>query len=243
MIISAKTDIGLRRDANQDCFAYGQPDSGTLSWAVVCDGMGGMAAGNIASELAVTVISRAFEDNLSASSSPGFITGLMKTAVEAANAAVFDAAGRQPECHGMGTTAVAAVVTETKAFFAHAGDSRAYLLREGRLTQITTDHSIVQSMVESGQLTADEAEHHPNRNIITRAVGVNSDIEVDLSETEIGEGDIVLLCTDGLTNCVDVEQIFETLVNTEFSVVAERLIALANRNGGTDNITVAAIRR
>ena len=242
MKISAKTDIGLKRSANQDSFRSGMLTKENIAWAVVCDGMGGMAAGNIASEQAVEVISKALEQNLSPKSSSKFIFNLLKTSVDSANATVFDMASKNVELRGMGTTVVSFVVKDNIAHLIHAGDSRAYIFQNDELLQITTDHSVVQTMVESGQITQDEAEHHPNKNIITRAVGVAPSIETDMSELSLGSGDIILLCTDGLTNCVDAELIKNTIIDTEFSVLADKLVDLANQNGGNDNITVVAFK-
>lgn len=242
MQFSAKTDIGLRRSANQDSLNYGIIADAALAWAVVCDGMGGMAAGNVASEQTVSIVSNALKQNLSPKSGSNFILNLLKSSVDAANAAVYDIAKKDEALHGMGTTVVSLVVKDNIAYLVHAGDSRAYIFSNGELSQVTTDHSVVQSMVESGQLTQDEAKHHPNKNIITRAVGVAPNIEIDQAQFDISEGDIILLCTDGLTNCVDFDLLKKTVTETEFSLLAERLVDLANANGGSDNITVVAFK-
>ena len=242
MEFSAKTDIGLKRSMNQDSYKFSMLEKENIAWAVVCDGMGGMAAGNIASEQTVEVVSKALEQNLSPKASSKFILNLLKTSVESANATVFDMASKNEELRGMGTTVVAVAVKNNTANLVHAGDSRAYLFSSGELSQITTDHSVVQTMVESGQITQDEAKHHPNKNIITRAVGVAPTIQTDITEITLSSDDIVLLCTDGLTNCVDANLLKETIVNTEFSSLAQKLVDLANENGGSDNITVVAIK-
>ena len=143
---------------------------------------------------------------------------------------------------GMGTTVVAVVVIKGVAYFAHAGDSRAYYYSNNQLSQVTTDHSVVQTLLESGQLTQDEAKNHPNKNIITRALGVASYIDVDFETLDVSEGDTVLLCTDGLTNCIDDELIKLASTDNDFSSLAERLVELANQNGGNDNITVVAVK-
>lgn len=242
MIVSAKTDIGMKRSTNQDSFSYGQLEKGTVTWAVVCDGMGGMAAGNVASSSAVEIIADALEQNLSPKSSASFVKNLLKTAIESANARVYDMALANEEMRGMGTTVVAVVVLKGTAYFAHAGDSRAYLYSADKLEQITTDHSVVQTLLEKGQLTEDEAKNHPNKNIITRALGVASYIDIDFDEREIFEGDTVLLCTDGLTNCIDDELIKLASSDNDFDSLAERLVELANQNGGNDNITAVAVK-
>ena len=242
MIVSAKTDIGMKRSTNQDSFSYGQLENGTVTWAVVCDGMGGMAAGNVASATAVEVIAGALEQNLSPKSSASFVRNLLKTAIDSANARVYDMAAENEEMRGMGTTVVAVVVVKGVAYFAHAGDSRAYLYSADKLEQITTDHSVVQTLIEKGQLTEDEAKNHPNKNIITRALGVASYIDIDFDEREVVEGDTILLCTDGLTNCIDDELIKLAASDNDFESLAERLVELANQNGGNDNITAVAVK-
>ena len=241
MTFSAKTDVGQKRKINQDSYNYKTlGDSG--AWMVVCDGMGGMAAGNIASEIAVKCLTRCFEDNLSKKSSPEHIRSLLSSSILSATAAILAKANEEEELNGMGTTVVASVIINGVCYVAHAGDSRLYKMHEGILSKATTDHSIVQTMVDSGQLTEEQAKFHPNKNIITRALGVHQDIEIDFTEFDICSGDIVFLCTDGLTNCVDDEAIKQVLINEEFSHSAEKLIELANNNGGIDNITFVAVR-
>lgn len=241
MTFSAKTDIGQKRKLNQDSFQF-KAFGDSAAWMVVCDGMGGMAAGNVASDIAVKCLARCFEDNLSKKASPEQIKSLLKSSILSANAAVFAKANEQEELNGMGTTVVAAVIMNGVCYAAHAGDSRLYRMHNGELHQVTTDHSIVQTMVDSGQLTEEQAKIHPNKNIITRALGVHQDIEIDFSEFEVYEGDIVFLCTDGLTNCVTDQNISEVLMKEEFSDTAQKLIELANNNGGIDNITFVAVK-
>lgn len=241
MTFSAKTDIGQKRKLNQDSFQF-KAFGDSSAWMVVCDGMGGMAAGNVASDMAVKCLTRCFEDNLSKKSSPEQIKSLLKSSILSANAAVFAKANEQKELNGMGTTVVACVIFKGVCYVAHAGDSRLYRVHNGVLNQVTIDHSIVQTMVDSGQLTEEQAKIHPNKNIITRALGVHQDIEIDFSEFQVYENDIVFLCTDGLTNCVTDESILQVLVSEEFSNSAEKLIELANNNGGIDNITFVAVK-
>jgi len=242
MIVSAKTDIGMKRSTNQDSFRYGQLEGGAITWAVVCDGMGGMAAGNVASSTAVEVISGSLENNLSPKSGASFVRNLLKSSIESANAKIYSMSLKNEDMRGMGTTVVAVVIIKGVAYFAHAGDSRAYYYSENELTQITTDHSVVQTLVEKGQLTEDEAKNHPNKNIITRALGVASYIDIDFEEREVSANDTVLLCTDGLTNCIDDELIKLASSDNDFLSLAERLVELANQNGGNDNITVVAVK-
>lgn len=242
MIVSAKTDIGMKRSTNQDSFSYGQLENGAVTWAVVCDGMGGMAAGNVASASAVEVIAGALEQNLSPKSSASFVRNLLKNSIESANTRVYDMSLENQGMRGMGTTVVAVVIIKGIAYFAHAGDSRAYHYSGDQFIQITTDHSVVQTLIENGQLTENEAKNHPNKNIITIALGVASYIDIDLDEREVSAGDTVLLCTDGLTNCIDDELIRLACSDNDFDSLSERLVELANQNGGNDNITVVAVK-
>lgn len=242
MLIHAKTDRGLKRTQNQDAFNYGLVGS-KAAWAVVCDGMGGSAAGNVASAGAASVFSTAMTENFKPTTEPAAAQRLMVRAIDSANAAVFQAAGQQQELEGMGTTVVACAVINGSACIANVGDSRAYLLRGDSVTQLTTDHSVVQSMVEKGQLTADEAKNHPNKNIITRAVGVAPDVTVDLYSCELQPQDVLLLCTDGLTNCVNPQQLAEFAKTATPQQLPEQLIAAALAAGGPDNITVVVLRQ
>lgn len=241
MVFSAKTDIGLKRKINQDSYNFKAVDE-NCAWMVVCDGMGGMAAGNIASAETVKLLTRSFRDNLSAKSKPEFVRNFLKNSIQSVNAAVFEEANSSDELKGMGTTIVCAVILNDVCYVAHAGDSRLYRLHSGVLSQVTNDHSVVQSMVDNGQITEEQAKIHPNKNIITRAVGVHSEIEVDFTEFHIFESDIILLCTDGLTNCVNDSEIVKVLKEEKFENIAEKLTEIANNNGGFDNITAVAVK-
>lgn len=235
-----RTDIGRVRNTNQDTFACGQL-SDTLSFAVVCDGMGGAKAGNVASSMATkTIVERLasfYRENVSLQS----MRNAIDSAVGAANALIFDASKESEQLDGMGTTFVAAVVQDSKAVIAHVGDSRAYLIENGNMIQITRDHSVVQEMVERGKLTQEEAQTHSQKHYITRAIGVEFDVECEFDELEIPEGGVLLLCTDGLTNMVEPEQIQKILRSYSPEMAADRLISAANMNGGSDNITVALL--
>ena len=241
MIFSAKTDIGLRRSSNQDAFSF-KKIGDDFGWSVVCDGMGGMAAGNLASEIAVKHIEKSFNDNLSPKLSEKQILNLIKASVESANSAIFDKAKNDEKFNGMGTTIVLAVVKGSNCYVAHAGDSRLYRFSNGKLSQVTTDHSVVQSMVDIGHITEAEAKLHPNKNIITKALGVHSNIDVDITCVSVCREDIVLLCTDGLTNCVSDAEINNILQNTGIEGVADELVDKANAGGGLDNITAVALK-
>lgn len=242
MRIVAKTDKGNVRDSNQDAYAAGE-FSNEVVWSVVCDGMGGAAGGNIASALAVKVISdkinASYRENMRDSS----IKNMLDSALTAANIEVYDFAEAQPDLKGMGTTVVCAVVRDNQAYIAHAGDSRAYIINNGSIKQITTDHSMVQDLLSKGKITFEEAEHHPNKNIITRAVGVDKNIDIDFEQIDLEDDDILLLCTDGLSNYVTNSEILEIMSDGKHYAFADRLVQKANSNGGGDNITVVIISK
>lgn len=237
MRIVAKTDIGTVRPNNQDSYAAGElPNS--VAWAVVCDGMGGASGGNVASSTAVKIISERITSSYKEGMGYNSIKNILTSAIAAANIEVFDESRADEALSGMGTTVVAAIIADGSVYVAHAGDSRAYILSNGSLRQITKDHSFVQEMVDIGRLTPAEAKEDPRKNIITRALGVENELRVDFCEEFIDENDVVLICTDGLTNYVSDNEIISLTSDGKFNDFAERLVEKANQNGGGDNITV-----
>jgi len=180
MKIAKKTDIGKVRNSNQDACSAGELPDGTV-WAVVCDGMGGASGGDIASTTAVRIISEKITSSYRDGMSSNSIRSLLFSSIETANSVVYDISRSNTSLEGMGTTVVAAVISGGAAYIAHAGDSRAYRIFDNSIKQITRDHSIVQVMVEKGELTPNEAKGHPRKNIITRALGVDSSILIDFS--------------------------------------------------------------
>ena len=240
MKIVAKTDIGLKRTSNQDSYAAGELP-GSVAWAVVCDGMGGTNGGNLASSTAVKIISERISSSYRQGMSFTSIRNMFMSAIIAANVSVYEKAKENPELSGMGTTVVVAIVADERVYVAHAGDSRAYILSSGKLHQLTKDHSFVQEMVDSGKLTPDEAREDPRKNLITRALGISEDLRIDFCEEEISENDVLLICTDGLTNYVEPEEIYELTDDGKFYEFAERLVNRANHNGGCDNVTVVTV--
>ena len=234
-----KTDIGLRRSTNQDTFfVCDLPDGAAL--AIVCDGMGGAKAGNVASERAANAISKYVVNSYRFDMSYDAAENLLNNAIASANIEVYDYSLKNPELKGMGTTVVAAIVAKDFTVVSHLGDSRAYVIGE-QIHQITRDHSVVQSLVESGKLTPEEARVHPRKNVITKALGIEENVFPENSDCNINEGEILLLCSDGLTNYVETSVIKSIFDNNPIEMVAELLIAEANRNGGGDNITVAIV--
>lgn len=241
MQIFSKTDRGRVRTDNQDAYFAGKITDDSV-FAVVCDGMGGANAGNVASELAVRHISeyviRSYRDGMDMTDTEK----TLKNAIVSANISLYDKAVNNAELAGMGTTAVAAFVKDGTAVIAHVGDSRIYLVN-GEIKQLTRDHSVVQSLIESGKITPEDAKVHPRKNVITRALGAEEDVAVDSDCINLSDGDTLLLCSDGLTNFLDDKDILRVFQNNDISAVAERLVETANENGGGDNITVVTVTK
>lgn len=241
MQIFSKTDRGRVRTDNQDAYFAGKITDDAV-FAVVCDGMGGANAGNVASELAVRHISeyviRSYRDGMDMTDTEK----TLKNAIVSANISLYDKAVNNAELAGMGTTTVAAFVKDGAAVIAHVGDSRIYLVNE-EIKQLTRDHSVVQSLIESGKITPEDAKVHPRKNVITRALGAEEDVAVDSDCLNLSNGDTLLLCSDGLTNFLDDKDILTVFQNNDISAVAERLVEEANKNGGGDNITVVTVTK
>lgn len=236
-----KTDIGKKRSSNQDEFNICElPDGAVL--AVVCDGMGGAKAGNIASKTAVEAICRYVERSYRVGLDYDGATDILNKAIISANIEVYDISLKTPDLKGMGTTVVAAIATDDFTTIAHLGDSRAYIVGE-QITQITRDHSVVQSLVESGKLTQEEARVHPRKNVITKALGIEENVFPENSRCDFALGESLLLCTDGLTNYVDTKVIKSIFENSQIENVVDSLIEEANRSGGGDNITAVTVSR
>ncbi len=240
MRIAAKTDIGKKRNNNQDSYAAGElPNS--VAWAIVCDGMGGAAGGNVASSNAVKVISERITSSYRPGMSPNSIKNMLISAITAANISVYDMSRVNKELEGMGTTVVCTVITDSVAYIAHAGDSRAYAVSNDTVKQLTKDHSVVQQLVEEGTISPDEAKRHPKKNLITRALGVDPEIKIDYCEYDMTQDDILILCTDGFTNFVENDEFLNIVENNSYYEIADKLVQAANDNGGGDNITVVAL--
>ncbi len=240
MKISAKSDKGIVRANNQDSYAAGELP-GNVAWAVVCDGMGGASGGNVASATAVKVISEKIATCYHAGMSDSSIKNLLISAIESANAIVFDASKKNEALSGMGTTVVAVIINVDIVYVASVGDSRAYILSDS-LFQVTTDHSVVQNMIDNGEITKEEARYHPKKNIITRALGIEDEIRADFFREEMSkDNDVVLICTDGLTNFVSEADICSISKESDRYEIADNLVRAANENGGGDNITVVAL--
>lgn len=237
--VYGNTDKGRMRENNQDCFSVKQMAENTIL-AVVCDGMGGKRGGNIASRNATNIISQNICSNYREGYDANSIRNMMLSAVSVANALVHDMAEKDELLHGMGTTVIACVLKDDTAHIVHAGDSRVYFAQGGGLMQVTKDHSVVQMLIETGELTESEAATHPKKHYITRALGVEATLDADYTECKVGGGRL-LLCTDGLTNHVEDEIIRDLLLDGTLEGAPQRLIDMANQNGGSDNITAVVL--
>ncbi|HJZ10668.1 MAG TPA: Stp1/IreP family PP2C-type Ser/Thr phosphatase [Acidobacteriota bacterium] len=245
----AVSDVGRKRTANEDSLFADEE----LNLFVVADGMGGHAAGEVASKIAVDSIQDfirhtnndkeitwpyEFDESLSMAGNR------LKTAIQSAHAKVLEATSQKKEFQGMATTVVSMLVADGKAQVAHVGDSRAYLIRGDRLIQLTSDHSWVNEQLRTGAITSAQARNHPYRNIVTRALGGPNPVDVDVAEEAMQDGDIVLLCSDGLNTMISDEQILEIIVRNkeDLDQACKELVDTANANGGEDNITAILVK-
>ena len=234
------TDVGRVRSVNQDSVVVRAGDDAPLGEALiaVADGMGGHAAGEVASQMSLDMLI----SSLASSDAPD--ERAMRDAFSRANAGVLSAASQNPEYRGMGTTLVAGLLTGHELIVGNVGDSRMYLYRDGEMTRATQDHSWVSEMAAAGALTEEQAANHPRRNILTRALGVASSVEADVERIALKRGDRLILCSDGLHGMVDDKTIAGVVggKSLDLKKAARELIDLANKAGGTDNITVALAR-
>ena len=244
MKIFSKTDIGLLRDENQDCVWSASLSDGACA-AVLCDGMGGEAHGGLASRIAVDVISKRILGTFSEMMNRNSVRNLLITAVSAANSSVVDAARNEPEGAVMGTTCVAAIVSGGRAYIVNVGDSRGYHLFTSEdsecIQQVTKDHSHVRDLIDRGEITEEQAKLHPDRNKITRAIGAEEMVTPDYFELDLADGDMLLLCSDGLSSYGDDMDILDICFEYPVEVSCDKLVDYANGNGGHDNISVALI--
>ncbi|AFS78686.1 protein phosphatase-2C [Gottschalkia acidurici 9a] len=242
MFICACSDIGKVREINQDSYFYF--DDEKLPIFIVADGMGGHKAGEIASNLAISVIKEYYEKNKeNIINGEMFVPKFINESIDLANEEIIKEANEDESLKGMGTTVTMGIMFEKDIYVGHVGDSRAYLLRDNKLIQLTHDHSLVGELLRSGSITKEEAFNHPKKNIITRALGTNSNVNVDIVTKEVTTKDIIILCTDGLTNMVSEERIVDVVNNTENMTDSCNILAnTANELGGIDNITIMIMR-
>lgn len=242
MKVDFSTDIGAVRESNQDSCECGlfSKDS---AWAIVCDGMGGANGGNVASSVAVSKMKEVIENGFNENMTSENIRFLMLNAVAQANDEVFEMSQEEEHLRGMGTTVVLMIATKGLLHVAHAGDSRAYLRNKDGISQITTDHSYVQELVNLGEITRDEARVHPKRNMITRVLGVRAELNCDYTAVDFSPGDMAIACSDGLSNYVDEALLLEYMdkYGKDGKNLANQLIQFAVKSGGSDNVTVAVV--
>ncbi len=233
------TDKGIVRRQNQDAYYTYCSEEERYALLVVCDGMGGARAGNVASKLAAEVFVNTVESGYNEGISVEDMEILMRGAIESANKAVYEKSISAPEFCGMGTTMVAALVTEDNAVIINVGDSRAYLVSKGVMTQITKDHSFVEDLIDRGDISREEAQHHPNKNLITRALGTSPAVKSDLFRVDIQNGEVLFLCSDGLSNELeDFEIMFEFRNCKDLEECCNKLLERTLDKGAPDNVTV-----
>ena len=231
------TDPGCVRSQNQDAYQMVQLDRGTVL-CVVCDGMGGAKSGNVASSLAVDVFVEEIRRTWTSNMDDEKIDRMLEAAVKLTNFTVFDQAQQFEEFNGMGTTLVAALIRNKSATVVNVGDSRAYSVTRNGIRQLTVDHSLVQMMVQRGELTPEQAKTYPGKNFITRAIGTESVVECDLFHLNVERGDAIFLCSDGLTNIVDEQEIlFEVVHGVSKQYCCQHLLDIAKSRGAPDNVT------
>lgn len=237
--VATTTDAGMVRSFNEDAIAT-ELD---LGLALVADGMGGYKAGDVASGMAASIVVEELKHRLRASE-PDSPAQILHDATEKANQAIFQAAQANPQYHGMGTTLVTTLFYDNRIYFTHVGDSRLYRLRHGKLTALTQDHSILHEQVVQGLISADDAKTSHNRNLVTRALGVEPEVESETQEQAVETGDLYLLCSDGLNDMVDDADIelALTALHANLPLTARQLVMMANDNGGHDNISVVLIK-
>ena len=236
------TDPGCVRQQNQDTYMIEQLDRSSLL-CVVCDGMGGAKSGNVASSLAAEVFIGEIKRSYSHLMDREKCDQMLRSAAKLANFTVYDQAQQFEEFEGMGTTLVAALIRGKKATILNVGDSRAYGITAEGIFQLSTDHSVVQMMVDRGELTAESAKNYPGKNLITRAIGTEPVVMCDIIHTEVAKGDYLLLCSDGLSNMMDDQEIlFEVVHGADPAMCCQRLLEIAQNRGAPDNVTSVLIK-
>ncbi len=234
------THQGMIRSNNQDGYVIEIFDDQQTVLLVVCDGMGGANAGNVASHVALEVFSSRVQDQFEPDMDDTATEDMLRISAQNANQAVYEISVKQPECRGMGTTLVGAIAQGQKITLINIGDSRAYRITKDSIEQLTEDHSFVQEMVRKGKLTPEQARNHPHRNLITRAIGVDTFVDSDLFHCILEKDDVLLLCSDGLTGMVEDDEIASIIREAQsLEQAVNTLIMRACDNGGLDNITVA----
>lgn len=243
MIFAARSDRGLVREKNEDSFNVIKGDNAMPVAFIIADGMGGHNSGEIASKMAVDFVSEFIKQNPSDFSTSEMLGQAITEAMNGANHDIYLQSLKQKSNAGMGTTLIVAVYCQNKLYIGHVGDSRLYLIRNSEIEKVTVDHSYIEELVRLGTLTRKEADKHPGKNVITRALGCAEKLQIDIYDCQIEESDFFVLCTDGLSNMLnenDIKKIVENAKNPHDA--CDQLIDRANKNGGEDNITVIVIK-
>lgn len=233
-MIGIKSDVGNVRELNEDFYGYFENEEFRIY--IVADGMGGHNSGEVASETACREVLEFIKDNFYDFEDK---EDLLKNAFRIANIAILTLALKNESSRGMGTTLVSALIYKENIYIANVGDSSCYLKRGLEVMKITKDHSLVQELIDSGSISKEEARNHPNKNVITRAIGTSTNVEVDIFKLDYNYNDIFMLCTDGLSNEIDVKQKMNSILDKEnFQSICDNLVETSKRNGGRDNVTV-----
>ena len=238
----AKSDVGKAREINEDSYYITQDPLDKIQLFILADGMGGCNAGEVASRQAIISAKNYIENNFDDTpKDKDSLIQLVASSLEYANMVIYEDSKKDENLEGMGTTLEVCLIYNNRAFIGHIGDSRIYRIRKDFIRKITQDHSYVQKLVQDGTITKEEAEHHPKKNMLMKALGVNAFVEPDVMVKGFQKGDILIICSDGLTNMVDIKDIFKA-VNENFEIATKDLVDLANQNGGIDNITIITIK-
>lgn len=238
----ASTDVGKVREINEDSFYITEDPFNNVQLFLLADGMGGCNAGEIASKLAITSAKKYIENNFADTPKDrDSLIQLVGSSLEYANMVVYEKALTNKEYSGMGTTLEICLIYNNRAYIGHIGDSRIYRIRKEFMRKLTQDHSYVQKLLQEGTITKEEAEHHPKKNMLMKALGCNAFAEPDVMIKGFQKGDIIIICSDGLSNMVSQEEIYK-IVKDNFETAPKELIERANQNGGLDNITIITIK-
>lgn len=238
----AKTDVGKARELNEDSYYITEDQFSKNQIFILADGMGGCNAGDVASKLATTCAKNYIENNFEETpKDKESLIRLVASSIEYANMVVYEKSLESEEYQGMGTTLEVCLIYNNRAYIGHIGDSRIYRIRKDFMRQLTEDHSYVEKLVKEGTITKEEAEHHPKKNMLMKALGCNAFVEPDVMIKGFQKGDTLIICSDGLTNMVKKDDIY-IIVKENFELAPKELIALANQNGGLDNITIITIK-
>ena len=240
MRITAATDVGLRHEQNQDCYKLGRLSDDSY-FMILCDGMGGVSSGGEASFITVNYLEQLIKERLVGLEKEE-IEDFILDAVRRSNTLVYSISKEMEQAYSMGTTIVVAIIRDNDVYIVHAGDSRAYHIVEDDIVQITTDHSVVQELLSSGKITEYQARNHPNRNIITSALGIEPELKLDFNTLKLYVNEYILICSDGLSNMLEDNEILDIVKHQDFYRVADKLIERALDLGGFDNVTALLLQ-